>query len=1040
MKLSDLSNSQWQFLTLLETFSGPVSIEVIKSLSPLSNREVIELIRNLTSKAWLIQTYDNLVSLSYDVPKTVIRRLSKMNSLDRLNEVLEQITDFNLCDQISPEILFDLFNKSGRTKDAALFAYHSAIKDIESGNLVSAMNHHFKATSHLMKLLGDPECDRLFISAALSLSDLLINVRKPREEVLNILQQAREISLRLGDKRQLALIDLHKGRIYHILLNKLDNALDFFTSGLKAVEEIDDEDIRAQSSEFFGIYCAIQGKLKEAIKHFDQAMSAKTCREGEVINYHIPAYLGFCAAFTGQYHLAIGVLNSNWHRAQLNSHNQAARFLQGQLGSTLLIAGKKREALSLLHMVEEESIAHNDIWSLVYAQRAIAYYYFIEGRTHESYNMLRKCLGEACRLGLWKPYTSLPWILELLFGYYRRGYEPIPEYDFEKELEFASKDVSTLLRGTAFRIRAKLAKMKGESPAKIKKLLNNSEADLKSAEALVELGKTRIELALLSLHEGNQEETQDLALLAWEGLSGYGYEFFPNELKLLIESSNSLTKDQDKKENLLKRYMEMIEELIPSEDLDVLLSRLVSAVSRFFGAERGAIFWFDDNKLKQGPRLRTTYNLTKEEVGIDEFRSNLDYVIKAHKNNQPIITRLTNATCGIRSSSVISILCLPFFYEDQVRGVLYHENIYGKGVFELLDESMLKRVAQNMSTYIVRILKYSKQVEDKSLSALRETTINEEFGNKEIISQSRVMRELLTRTDMAAKSQAPVLILGETGVGKELLARRLHKRSSRRLMPLITINLSSIPESLVESELFGHEKGAFTGADQQKLGRVELANKGTLFIDEAGDISKSVQLKLLRTLEEKTFFRVGGTVSVKSDFRLITATNRDLVKEVETGNFREDLYYRLNVVPLIVPPLRERGNDIILIAQYFLAIYAKEFNKPTPELKPEMKAILKAYNWPGNVRELKNVIERAMIFSTGENFEFTIIKGPKKADHDPSDNPFSDLLSMDAMQRRYIEYIHKKTGGKLSGPGSMAEILGMNRSTLQSRMRKLGIS
>jgi transcriptional regulator with PAS, ATPase and Fis domain len=259
------------------------------------------------------------------------------------------------------------------------------------------------------------------------------------------------------------------------------------------------------------------------------------------------------------------------------------------------------------------------------------------------------------------------------------------------------------------------------------------------------------------------------------------------------------------------------------------------------------------------------------------------------------------------------------------------------------------------------------------------------------------------------------------------------------MMPFIVVNLTSIPEALVESELFGHEKGSFTGADYQKLGRIELANKGSLFIDEVGDIPKSVQVKLLRALEEKSFFRVGGTTNVLSDFRLIAATNRDLIKEVEAGNFRDDLYYRLNVLPLIIPPLRERGKDVIFIAQYFLAKYGKQSNRSIPKLTSQDKAKLESYHWPGNVRELKNIIERSMILSTEENFELIIPKGPKSKIDNEFDNHFSNMPTLDEMQRRYIKYVQKRTGGKLSGPGGAAEILGINRSTLQSRMKKLGI-
>ena len=261
-------------------------------------------------------------------------------------------------------------------------------------------------------------------------------------------------------------------------------------------------------------------------------------------------------------------------------------------------------------------------------------------------------------------------------------------------------------------------------------------------------------------------------------------------------------------------------------------------------------------------------------------------------------------------------------------------------------------------------------------------------------------------------------------------------------MSFIAVNLSSVPETLVESQLFGHEKGSFTGADRKKLGCLELADNGTFLIDEVGDISKSVQLKLLRALEEKSFYRVGGTLNIKSDFRLITATNRDLSNEIENGNFREDLFYRLNVVPLTVPPLRERGDDVIYLANYFLNRYTKKYNRPVPILTTKNKSLLKSYHWPGNVRELKNVLERIVILSSGEKLEFDMleISGKTLDKMKFSSNPFSKKPTMDELQRKYIEHILKETNGKISGPGGAAEILGMKRTTLLTRMKKLSLN
>jgi len=374
--------------------------------------------------------------------------------------------------------------------------------------------------------------------------------------------------------------------------------------------------------------------------------------------------------------------------------------------------------------------------------------------------------------------------------------------------------------------------------------------------------------------------------------------------------------------------------------------------------------------------------------------------------------------------------------------VLYHDCIFSKSTFSRIPTSLLTQLADHLGSYIDRINSYSSEIAETSLLAAIQTTQAASDADT-IIGQHPVMLELLFRTDQVSPSEAPVLIQGETGVGKELLARRIHRMSPRRDMPFIALNLTSIPETLLESELFGHEKGAFTGAVNQKPGLMELANKGTLFIDEVGEIPKSIQVKMLRVLQEKSFSRVGGIRQYSSDFRIVAATNRRMAEEVTNGNFREDLYYRLNVVPLFVPPLRERGDDIVDLAEYFLAQYGRKYNRSGFDLTEKDRNRLKAYHWPGNVRELANIIERATILTTSEKLDFSMLSVSESVATSVSteaDELFKDNPTLDEIQRRYIKYILKETDGVIGGSGGAAEILGINRTTLYSRMKKLGIS
>ncbi len=861
--------------------------------------------------------------------------------------------------------------KAVEQQNAGLVAYDNAIEAIDSNDLKKAMEQLKMALSFISGCLGDLDLDKVFIAASLSLSDVIMSLRLWFEYPISFLRTAMKVAKRIGDERDLAMINLHLGRIY-FFLNSYNEAMGAFKTGIEIVKRLGDDAILTQSSQLLGVYYFMQGMNQQSVEHFERVMSATIYNERQILDLGIPIYLGNSTALMGQYYRAVGVLDSNWRRAKLISFHIAARFLKADVGNVLLMAGKRQEAIPHLESAQAEALLYNDPFTLVQARRGLAYYHFLEGRVKESYQILKRALSDATRSGQPRPGYNLPWILEMLYGYHRRGYEPIPEWDFENEMNTALHGINLNLRGTALRIEAKLSRHRGDNPEKIKALLENSEADLERAGAYTELAKTRAELARFKLQEGNEQEAVDLALKAWEGLSIYGFEVLPPEIRPLIKSRKVSLSNQSQGQEILDRYMTIMNEFVPSADRDELLSRLVMATTKFFEAERGGIFWFDTSKSGKGPILQTAYYLTREEAASDSFRDNMAYVFKASRSKEPIIAQLRGTGREMEDKRPMTVLCLPFEAGHLGSGVLYYDNTYFPGGFDSLNKSILSKISKNVEKYIKWISEYCSQIEEKSRLAIGQITMSE-FDGREFKSQDPAMLDLLAHADQAAKYSAPMVILGESGVGKELIARRIHEMSPRRHMSFIAVNLSSVPETLVESQLFGHEKGSFTGADRKKLGCLEIADNGTFLIDEVGDISKSVQLKLLRALEEKSFYRVGGTLNIKSDFRLITATNRDLSNEIENGNFREDLFYRLNVVPLTVPPLRERGDDVIYLANYFLNRYAKKYNRPVPILTTKNKSLLKSYHWPGNVRNLTKVIVRVVMLYSSEFRDFVIV-------------------------------------------------------------------
>jgi formate hydrogenlyase transcriptional activator len=306
---------------------------------------------------------------------------------------------------------------------------------------------------------------------------------------------------------------------------------------------------------------------------------------------------------------------------------------------------------------------------------------------------------------------------------------------------------------------------------------------------------------------------------------------------------------------------------------------------------------------------------------------------------------------------------------------------------------------------------------------------------EEIISENDKFKEILAQVEQVASTDSTVFIFGETGTGKELIARAIHNISGRRSRPMIKVNCAALPENIIESELFGHEKGTFTGAFTRRIGRFELADGTTIFLDEISDLPITLQTKILRVLQEGEFERLGSANIIKVNTRVISATNRDLEKAIKEGRFREDLYYRLNVFPINIPPLRERKDDIPILVAHFVNKYNAKIGRQIERVSLEVMDRLQAYHWPGNVRELENIIERAVIVSHGSQLELG--KLPFRENMD-SDTP--DITTLEDAERSHILKVLELTHWQVSGDKGAAEILGINPQTLFSRMRKLGIN
>ncbi len=354
-------------------------------------------------------------------------------------------------------------------------------------------------------------------------------------------------------------------------------------------------------------------------------------------------------------------------------------------------------------------------------------------------------------------------------------------------------------------------------------------------------------------------------------------------------------------------------------------------------------------------------------------------------------------------------------------------------------EEELRRTTAELEHAVVELEELRVRLEEENLYLKEEIASEHDF--KEIVGSSDPLLYVLHKVKQVAPTDATVLIHGETGVGKELIARAIHRESGRSGQRFVAVNCAALQPNLVESELFGHERGAFTGAERRREGRFELADGGTLLLDEVGELPAEVQPKLLRVLQDGEFERVGGSVTVRVNVRVIAATNRDLRQDVEDGRFREDLYYRLEVYPITIPPLRDRREDIAPLMQHFVRQIAGRRGVRVDEVPAELMRRLEAYDWPGNVRELQNVVERAVLVSTGGVLRLAepLAETPAN-DLTPPRTPGATWQTLEEVERNYISEVLGACGGRIAGAGGAADVLGLHPNTLRSRMKKLGVA
>jgi formate hydrogenlyase transcriptional activator len=602
-------------------------------------------------------------------------------------------------------------------------------------------------------------------------------------------------------------------------------------------------------------------------------------------------------------------------------------------------------------------------------------------------------------------------------------------FEYEMNQMLAAKNIYS--NGVANRYQALFAKSKGWADQKVVQLLAASAKLLGKSGCRIELAKTQFEFVRHYISTGDHKKAKTAMRAALDMLPSAHADLIPDDLRTLMSS-------QDFQGVAPHEILDLATQMVARQDNTKLFQQIVTTANRITGAERGAILLLNEDRNVE---VRASKNLTDEHIRQPNFVSSRKIIEEVASSGKGRIFEIERPEYNslVSGEIVRSGICVPVTLEGEVIGVLYHDNRLIGNAFKQSDLAYLTYCAalcaidldRKKAHQEIRLLR--ERYKERKIDGERNSIEVREVEG--IVGVSPALQRLMSQIAQVAKSDSAILILGETGVGKNLVAREIHRQSHRKDGPFITVQCSALTESLITSELFGHEKGAFTGATHREIGRFELADKGTLFLDEIGDLSLDVQARLLRVLQSKEFERVGGGKdTLTSDFRLITATNRNLENEIKTKRFREDLYYRINVFPIHVPPLRERKEDIPLLAHHFFRLYTNKQGNGPSAIPREILEKLVHYDWPGNIRELENVIQRSIISISGTHFHLPMFEMNQQEAAQTT-----DFYTLEAMERRHILEALSITRWKIHGPNGAAKILDINPFTLASRMKKLGI-
>ncbi|MBU2510235.1 sigma 54-interacting transcriptional regulator [bacterium] len=895
---------------------------------------------------------------------------------------------------------------------------------LKTSNVKGALKSYLDAIHILFKLESD-EIQDILINTVIKYSRIA-DVKFDIVQTLSILKKALKIAELYENRKATALIQMHlaKNEWYR---SNYSTAIRRFQQGWEISKTIKDKSHNRAITIFSTFFHYWQGRFNDSITIYEQM--AIESEDGPKVDFSLLAVatVGYCYTLVGEVAQGFGMLHSMRSLAVSDKQTFLRAFIDSVLAIAYLNIQKIEKAIECIQSCSSAAKKWPDSTLSLFCKLLSAYAAYLQGKPNQCNKHLQLFSSQRKQLqaSMW-PY---PFLLELCWEMENGRLKKIEDLSIHHEIKQAQKSRNLLMSGIAFRYQALLILKTAKDRNRSLTSLVKSEELLKQSGHAFELARTRLLIANQYLETGETDKADSQFQLISKTLTKIKPIIIPTDLKPVFKVKSDTT-------YIVSQLQILVDRFSRESDSSVLLLQLITIINRVLGAERGGIF-VDNPKTDGKPYLLlASRNLTREQTLDSEFTAAEQLILKVRKAKKGTVENHPVDADRKDNNPIRSMICVPIKFKGNHSGVIYHDNRLIHNAFKENDLSSL-----SVFSIIAGLIIENQKLDDELQSILKGeidssdviANVNSFFG---IVGQSKEITRVIVNIKQVAETGSKVLILGETGVGKELIAKAIHKSSNRADYPFVSINCNALPHNLIASELFGHEKGAFSGAIQQHIGRFELAHKGTLFIDEIGEMPLEIQVKLLRVLQNQEFERLGGTKTIRSDFRLITATNRNIENDVRNGTFRSDLFYRLNIFPILAPPLRDRKEDIPILSRYFLQTLSLKMGRRFSSFPDKEMEKLVNHHWPGNVRELENVIERGIILSRGDIFRIPKLFSEFSEQLSPIE---SNSKSLQQHEKDLILQTLARTRGKIRGLKGAARILDIHPSTLYSRMKKLEI-